>query len=369
MSPRPGQSILVLLPVIAILAMAGVPVAAAGSPQVTPMPTGQVSAPTGQISITSDPVGAGIYLGASTVQAGTTNTVLTLVEGEYLVILRKTNYTDYMAPVLVTAGSVTGIDAVLVPLPPTGTIWVTSRPEKAKIFVDGEFRGLTPGASTETGGTHSVLLTRTGYSDYSDTVNVSTGSTTFVSGVLEPLVSGTGYISVSSSPPGAQVSLDGIPSGATPVIIDSSPGQHSLSLALDGYRGYTTTISLARGETTPVDVVLETAEQVTPAPTPPREAGSISVASFPDGAYVFIDDEMRGATPVKVSGLAPGTYTVRISMQGYADNIQEVPVAGGQTTKVYADLVPTGKMIPGFGAPAAVLSIPFLVAARRRRRV
>ncbi|MDD1661977.1 MAG: PEGA domain-containing protein [Methanomicrobiales archaeon] len=362
MSTHPGLRLLRMLPVIAILVWIALPAAAS-------VPASGATPARGQLSLTSDPAGAGIYLRASPVPSGTTNAVLTLDAGEYQVILKKEGYTDYLTTIIVTAGSVTSIDAALAPLPPAGTIWVTSRPAKANMYVDGEYRGLTPMASTEPGGTHTILLTRSGYRDYRESVNVSAGSTTFVSGVLEPLASGTGFITVSSNPPGAQVSLDGVPSGTTPVTIDSSPGPHTLSLTMDGYRDYITIVSLAAGTTTPVDVVLEPAGQVTPAPTPPQETGSITVASFPDGAYVFIDDEMRGVTPVTVGGLVPRNYSVRISMQGYGDNTREVPVAGGQDTVVYADLIPSEKVVPGFGAFVTLLSISLFVTVWRRARV
>ncbi|MDD1662676.1 MAG: PEGA domain-containing protein [Methanomicrobiales archaeon] len=366
MVSHPGIRLLRVLPVIVILIGGALPAASAVPSSGTPLPS--LSPARGQLSITSDPAGAEIYLRASPVPSGTTKAVLTLDAGEYQVILKREGYTDYLTTIIVTAGSVTTIDAALSPLPPTGSIWVTSRPAKAMIYVDGEYRGLTPLALSEAVGTHTFLLTRTGYRDHSEEVNVSSESTTFVSAVLDPLATGTGFIAVSSNPPGAQVSFDGIPSGTTPVTIDSSPGPHTLSLAMDGYKDYTTIVSLDAGATTPLDVVLEPAGQVTTAPTPRQETGSITAASFPNGAYVFIDDEMRGVTPVTVAGLAPRNYTVRISMQGFADNTREVPVAAGQDTVVYTDLIPSEKVVPGFGCLVTLLSIILFVTLGRRSR-
>jgi hypothetical protein len=424
------------LPVLVICALLAFPAAAYIPPPVTIMPS--IPIPKGQLSITSHPDGAAIYLGTSDTSSGTTNTVLTLIAGGYTVTLKKAGYADYAATVTVTEGSMTYLDATLTPLPTTGSLSVTSSPANAKIYVDGAYRGVTPSTSTETPGSHAVLLTLPGYLDYTEEVSITAGSTSFVTATLTPSVTAPGSIAISSTPSGANAYLDGAYGGTTPVTLSAAPGSHTvlvtlsgyndatqavsvtsgsattvaitlspagggkgtlavtstpsgarisldgaytgltplsrsvdagthtLRLAKTGYRDYTETVSIAAGVTTPVNVALvQEGVETTPAQAG-EGSGSISVTSTPDGAYVFINNEMRGVTPLTVPGLAPGSYTVRISKEGYADHSEKVPVAGGQITTVSATLPRGTAGLPGFGSLLAVISLSLLVLSRRR---
>jgi len=53
---------------------------------------------------------------------------------------------------------------------------------------------------------------------------------------------------ISSVPSGAAVTADGTARGVTPVTIGLYPGTHTIVLTLDGYKDYTTTVTLADGE-------------------------------------------------------------------------------------------------------------------------
>jgi len=424
--------------ILVICGLLALPAGAYVPPPVTILPS--IPIPKGQLSITSHPDGATIYLGTSDTPGGTTNTVLTLVAVSYTVTLKKAGYADYTATVTVTAGSTTYLDATLTPLPTTGSLSVTSSPANAKIYVDGAYRGVTPSTSTESPGSHAVLLTLPGYQDYTETVSISAGSTSFVTAILTPATTPPGFIAISSTPSGANAYLDGTFGGTTPATLSTAPGSHTLlvtlsgyedssqvvtvisgstatvsvtmspagggagtltvttrpsgarisldgayigltplsrsvavgthtiRLAKTGYRDYTETISIASGLTTPVDAVLvREGVETTPA-QPVQGSGSISVTSTPDGAYVFINNEMKGVTPLTVPGLSPGSCTVRISKEGYGDHTEKVPVAEGQITTVSANLVPGGKGVPGFGLCIALLSLFLLGAALRSRR-
>jgi hypothetical protein len=53
---------------------------------------------------------------------------------------------------------------------------------------------------------------------------------------------------ISSVPSGAAVTADGTARGVTPLTIGLYPGTHTIVLSLDGYKDYTTTVTLADGE-------------------------------------------------------------------------------------------------------------------------
>ena len=71
----------------------------------------------------------------------------------------------------------------------------------------------------------------------------------------------SGHVKVTSTPPGATVTLDGKPAGATPLEADVVPGEHQLELSY-GERTAQRAVTVRRGQTTAVEVSL-------PAPPPP----------------------------------------------------------------------------------------------------
>ncbi|NYT16586.1 MAG: PEGA domain-containing protein [Methanomicrobiales archaeon] len=81
-----------------------------------------------------------------------------------------------------------------------------------------------------------------------------------------------GRIEVLSTPPGAQVTVNGQYSGNTPLDLpDLLPGTYQVLIELRGYLPAENTVDLAAGDTVRVDVVLLSAETPAPAETSPTE--------------------------------------------------------------------------------------------------
>ena len=53
---------------------------------------------------------------------------------------------------------------------------------------------------------------------------------------------------------------------------------------------------------------------------PVTPMGSLSVASDPAGAALYIDGQFAGKTPVDLKELMPGDHPVRIVQDGYVEN-------------------------------------------------
>jgi hypothetical protein len=165
-----------------------------------------------------------------------------------------------------------------VPTPSSGSLSVLSEPAGTNVYLDNVYRGLTPVVLTGIpNGDHLLLLKLDGYQDFSRMVSVlgddlrvnatlspkSTVSSTTVAitpaqsstpGTIYPptptLSHGYGSLSVTTSPPGALVYLDGVMKGVTPATIPQVPeGPHSVLLVLDGYQDLTTTITVNSGTT------------------------------------------------------------------------------------------------------------------------
>lgn len=131
-------------------------------------------------------------------------------------------------------------------IPSTGSITVTSTPTGATIYLDGSYKEATPATlSNVPVGSHTIKFTKSGYNDISKTVMVSSGNTATISGTL---IQETGSIIVSSDPSGANVYLDGIYKGTSPLTIDGvALGDHKIKLTRNGYTDETISIIVKTG--------------------------------------------------------------------------------------------------------------------------
>jgi PEGA domain len=157
-------------------------------------------------------------------------------------------------------------------------------------------------------------------------------------------------LDVTSTPPGADVELDGNFVGDTPSNIGVSPGDHAITITKKGYSLWEKKIKVSSGKVN-ISAELEAATE-TKAATPlvesapaqgsvsanvPEDVGSVSVTSDPSGADVYVDDSLVGKTPATLK-LKPGQHYVRLFMKGYTNWSQQVTVGTGSETNLAATL-------------------------------
>jgi hypothetical protein len=181
------------------------------------------------------------------------------------------------------AYSVVNIDRLIgEPTPPPtlafGSITVTSFPSGADNYIDNVYKGLSPAVfSNIPNGIHVVLLKLDGYQDLTKTMTVTADNQTFHAGLsqgttpikttsipgptlTDPAGSpaqttaaqahGYGSLSITTTPAGALVYVDGSMMGVTPTTIPMlAEGSHSVTLILDGYQDLKTTITINAGTT------------------------------------------------------------------------------------------------------------------------
>jgi hypothetical protein len=164
------------------------------------------------------------------------------------------------------------------PTPAYGSISVTSSPSGADIYIDNVYKGISPATFTGVpNGNHVVLIRSDGYQDLTKNVTV-TGENQTLYGTLGqqsassiPTSSpgqtpdtgtgspaqttavqarGYGSLSITTSPYGALVYVDGTMVGVTPTTIPMlTAGPHSITLVMDGYQDLKTTITINAGTT------------------------------------------------------------------------------------------------------------------------
>ena len=119
--------------------------------------------------------------------------------------------------------------------PDTGSVSVTSEPSGAPVSIDGTPRGMTPLELVLAPGTHHVAV-GTASQARSQTITVTRGSTFSLHLGLGSVPAagggaGTGGLEVATEPPGARVSIDGVPHGVAPVtVMNLKVGEHVVTV-------------------------------------------------------------------------------------------------------------------------------------------
>jgi PKD repeat protein len=134
--------------------------------------------PNGSIAITSIPSGAEVYIDGR--QSGIAPALFPeIVPGNHLVTLSTKGYDDWSHIVSVGSGQMAAINADLIAAKEiTGSLAVITDPPGAEVFIDSDFKGVSPvtipGLSV---GTHTILLTLQEYADTTTNISVAAGQT------------------------------------------------------------------------------------------------------------------------------------------------------------------------------------------------
>ena len=139
-----------------------------------------------------------------------------------------------------------------------------------------------------------------------------------------------GQLSVSSTPAGAQVQIDGKndSSWITPLNLSAlNPGQHTLIISKPGYQAETRNIDVASGSKSIISLQLA-----------PMTA-TVSVTGSPAGVAVWMDGRDTGrVAPTQISVDKPGNHSFVFKKQGYLDETTTVNLQMGQTFRLSPSL-------------------------------
>jgi hypothetical protein len=145
-----------------------------------------------------------------------------------------------------------------------------------------------------------------------------------------PRTPGTGLVAVDSNPPGADVIVDGVRRGATPLELSLPIGERQIEIRReDRIRTMPVVVSADRAAAHFVDFA-------PPASADAKPTGRLEITSEPAGASVRIDGVARGTTPLALDDVAAGerrivltsdTATVSRSVRVAAGGIASVMVS------------------------------------------
>ena len=191
-------------------------------------------------------------------------------------------------------------------------------------------------------GTHTITIALLGYTSYTGTVDICDQKVSYVNKPLTALPPAS--ITVSTTTPSTTTATTTAVTAAVTTATTTSAATSATTVPV------TVVTSAPTTSATQASVPASgTSSTVAPAGT-----GSLTVTTTPAGAAVYIDGDFRGLAPLVVSGLATGSHTVILKLEGYQDLSAPVSITAGTMNEFSTGLTPL---------PAAATAVPVTPAA------
>jgi len=158
-----------------------------------------------------------------------------------------------------------------------------------------------------------------------------------------------GRLSLTSTPVGARVLVDGVERGTTPLSTTLAIGNHTI-VVRQGDEQKTIPVTVAAGEH-----MSQYFEFAAPRAAVPAD-GKLSIATDRAGSRVTLDGKPAGATPIVLADIAPGDHTVAVVTDGGTLE-RKVKVEAGTTTSVVFSAAQGGASSGGWLAVTAPFEV------------
>lgn len=159
-------------------------------------------------------------------------------EGTYTISTQKTNHSTISQTITVKKGETRSftLDS---PKPIYGALNITTTPPGVNVYIDNKYMGQTPFYTSEIIiGSHSIGLKKENYTSVSENINITKNQTTSLNKTLSNIYSAM----FSSDPSGANISVNGVNYGETPINITQTSGSYKITAEKEGYKKQAKTI-------------------------------------------------------------------------------------------------------------------------------
>ncbi len=211
---------------------------------------------------------------------------------------------------------------------PGGQLHISTDPAGAQVICDG-VPAPDPTPITLTGlapGDHLVIAGKLGHADARVTATLRPGERQALDLKLEPI---SGLVLVHSTPPGAEVDIDGASYGKTPLLVKAFPlGRHRLTLTAPGFMPKSVNATVEDRTPQIININLKS------------DFAKVLFESKPAGAQVTIDGAAVGRTPCEAPRLASGKHRLAMALDGHQPHADEFVVQAGEERAVKVILTP-----------------------------
>ncbi|MBN2602126.1 MAG: PEGA domain-containing protein, partial [Candidatus Marinimicrobia bacterium] len=288
--------------------------------------------------------GSGFYLSARIIDVGSTKMMakkdMILRSSDVLEILETAPnlVNDLMQQFTTKKGLALGSGSVMMGQSKLGKVKLILSESNVQLIIDGESRGYIPRNEIPiqlSEGIHTITITKEGFRQWSETINVISNSITERTIKLEQIGESVqtkldwSFLTIRTEPENATVIIDGIEYGQTYFDGKVNPGKHTLLLSRPLYYDLIKEIELTPGE------MLNLTETLHP------NFGSVEINTTPLEATVMIDDKIEtNKTPLMIPRLQSGQHELRISYPEYRDYTATILVDDNKTSSLDIKLVP-----------------------------
>lgn len=202
----------------------------------------------GVIRVLSNVAGAKVFLDGTEMGAVPID-VKDVKTGEHVLEVKAAGYQTREERVTVNAGQ-----SIIIKLDlnaeagkgDTGTLKVVSPVPDADVYIDGAAIGKVPQEKAVARGEHFVVVKLAGFKTFEQKVRIEPGQTLTVSAELKAV----GRVRVISDPAGAEVMVNGLPQGVTPLELNEvEVGTTIVRVTKAGYQSWEQTLNLEGGKT------------------------------------------------------------------------------------------------------------------------
>ena len=254
----------------------------------------------GRVTFTSTPPAARVLVDGEDI--GETPLTEDVAAGSRAVVIAKENYQPAYLGIDVEGRQLRqGVGAEL--LPDWADITIPSDPSGAAVSVDDVEVGVTPGPIPVLSGERRILVKLPGYKGWRDILQVTAGQPMTLPAI--DLERADGLLSVSSSPRGASVTIDGRYEGLTPIEAPVAPGTAlNVRVFKVGYAPSERSLRVASGGERTLSVELQAL------------TGELVVAADPTDAELWIDGKLYGE-PNRTITLPALAHEIELRKDGY----------------------------------------------------
>jgi formylglycine-generating enzyme required for sulfatase activity len=205
--------------------------------------------------------------------------------------------------------------------------------EDAEIIIDGEAIGTTPLSRIElAAGEHILLVQKNRYESVETIVDIE-GRSTEQSLSLQ-LLPAWANVSLTTTPPGATVTVDGEEIGVTPLSAEILEGDHQIVVKLAAHKAWTEEFAITARE----DLSIPEIELI-------EADGLVLLQSSPSNANITMNGNYLGQTPLEIS-VSPGTtHNLVFFLNGYEELSRSIRTNPDEEASINVNLEPRLSMV------------------------
>lgn len=255
------------------------------------------------------------------------NAIFKLSEGEYTFHFKKDGYKAVDRTIRISKDDAIKIDLIKdssqrVVYQAPGIVVINSFPTGAEIILDGQIYGNTKKTLTGiTPGKHQLTIGKSRYFSEYSSFEMSSGEVKNINITLKP---NFGYLTIKSHPNNAEILVDNMSIGYTPINnYEIESGKYIFSAKKELYHTYSSEeFVINNNDTTFIEFELRPA------------FGGLEINSLPEsGAEVLINGKIIGKTPFVSNKFPSGKYTIELKKKYFSSVSKEIIISDGKTVK------------------------------------